>query len=130
MLKEIWDVVQTVGAWPDARIAADDGGLCLSVRGVSLGHLGWSGRLDLPFNQEVGERLVAEEMAALDPDRFDAGRVVFEVQTTDDVDRAVWLLRLAYLSVGSKVDVCATPGSHPTDAHASKPLLGKRALQF
>jgi hypothetical protein len=109
MLKEVWNVVQVVGAWPGVSMAPDRNGLCLSLRGVLLGHLRWDGRIDLPFGPEAADRLVAEEMASRDPDQPDTGRVVFDVRSAADVDRAVWLLRLAYLSVESNVDVCGVP---------------------
>jgi hypothetical protein len=106
MLKEVWDVVQEVGAWPGVAIVPDGSGLCLglALSGVMLGHVRWNGRIDLPFAPEIRDRLVAEEMASRDRDHPDACRVVFVVRTMADVDRAVWLLRLAYLSVNSNVD--------------------------
>jgi len=103
MLKEMWDVVQAVGAWPGIAIATDPNGLCVVLRGVTLGHLRWNGRIDLPFTPELGDRLVAEQMATRDPE---SDRVVIDVRTGADVDRAVWLLRLAYLKASPKVQVC------------------------
>ena len=105
---EVWGVVQAVEAWPGVQIAPNRSGLCLRLSGVTLGHLRWSGRIDLPFGPEARDRLLAEEMARRDPDQPDTDGVVFDVRTVADVDRAVWLLRLAYLSVDSKVDVCAS----------------------
>ncbi len=103
MLKEIWDVVQEVGAWPGMQIVPDGSGLCLALAlsGVTLGHVRWNGRVDLTFAPEIRDRLVAEEMASLDPDQPDACRVVLVIRTIADVDRAVWLLRLAYLNLDS-----------------------------
>ena len=103
MLKEIWDVVQAVGSWPGVRIASDRSGLCVAIRGVILGHLGFDGRIDLPFTTQVADRLVAEDMVSRDPH---TDRVVFDVRGVADVDRAVWLLRLAYLNVDSVPDPC------------------------
>jgi hypothetical protein len=116
MLKEVWGVVQAVADWPDIAVAPDHGGLCLSLRGVTLGHVRWNGRIDLPFGPEIRDRLVAEEMASPDPERPGTDRVVFDVRTLADVDRAVWLLRLAYLSIDPKVKVCATNIAIPPDA--------------
>jgi hypothetical protein len=107
MLEQVWHVLQAVSAWPGVSIAPDRDGMCLALRGVLLGHLRWNGRIDLPFGPEVRDRLVAEEMASRDPDRPDGDGVVFDVRTVADVDRAVWLLRLSYLSAESKADVCA-----------------------
>jgi hypothetical protein len=106
MLKEAWELVQAVSEWPGLSIAPDPGGLGLALHDVSLGYLRWDGRLDLPFRSEVRDRLVAEEMARPgpdpDPDHTNSDRLVFDVRTLGDVDRAVWLLRLAYLSLDSK----------------------------
>src|SRR5207248_1181073 len=106
MLQEVWDVVQAARTWPGVAIKPDRGGLCLSIGGVALGHLRWNGRIDLPFGPELGDRLVAEGMATRDFNRPDQGRVVFDVRGGADVDRAIWLLRLAYLSLDSKANVC------------------------
>jgi hypothetical protein len=101
ILKEVWDVLQAVKAWPGLKIAPNWSGLCLALRGVTLGHVRWNGRIDLPFGPELRDRLVAEQMAGRDPD---TDRLVFDVRTTADVDRAVWLLRLAYLTADPKVN--------------------------
>jgi hypothetical protein len=114
MLKEVRDVLQVIGAWPGVVMAPDPGGLCLTLGGVRLGYLRWSGRIDLTFGKEIGDRLVAEQMACPDPDQPNTGRIVFVVRTMIDVDRAVWLLRLAYLSVDSKLDVCTRPPAAPS----------------
>src|SRR5258708_2250000 len=103
-LKELWVVVQAIGAWPGISIIPDREGLNLSLHGHKLGDLRWNGRVDLPFPPEVGDRLVAEGMADHAPGLFGTGRVVFDVRTLADTNRAVWLLRLAYVSVNSKVD--------------------------
>ena len=113
MLKEVWEVLHAVSDWPEMAIAPGRGGMCLSLRGVTLGHLRWDGRLDLPFDSEVRDRLVAEEMAIPDPDHPKSGRLIFDVRTLRDVDRAVWLLRLAYLSLGSKLRICSTEVAQP-----------------
>jgi hypothetical protein len=106
-LKQVLDVMRALEAWPDATIVADRSGLCISLRGVRLGHLHWNGRLDLPLGPEIRDRLVAEMMAIRSHDDPDDGHVVFDVRTAADVDHAVWLLRRAYLSLDSKVDPCS-----------------------
>ena len=88
MLKEFWDVVQTVGTWPGAAITRDRRGLCLTVNGVKLGHLDWDGRLVLPFGPEMRDELAIPGTARLDPDPTDASRSIFIVRTPDDVNRA------------------------------------------
>jgi hypothetical protein len=106
MLKEFWDVVQTVGTWSGAAIMRDRSGVCLSLNGVRLGHLNWNGRLVLPFGPEIRDELVAPRTANLDPDPADIGRSIFHVQTAADVNRALFLFRFAYLIADSKQDTC------------------------
>jgi len=97
LIAEIWQVVQTVGGWRGAEIRPDSSGLCLMLRGVGIGHLGWQGRIDLPFGPRVRDQVRAEGMASLDTHQHGTDRLVFDIRTPADVDRALWLLRLAYL---------------------------------
>jgi hypothetical protein len=108
MLKEFWDVVQAVGTWPGAVITRDRRGLCLTLNGVNLGHLDWDGRLVLPFGPEMRNELVAEKMATPDPDQAEMEYATLDIRTADDVHRALWLLRFAYLSEGAKRNVCSS----------------------
>jgi hypothetical protein len=96
-LKEAWDVMRAFGAWKGAAISPDHGGICLSLDGMTLGHLRWNGRIELPFGPKVADELLALEMATRDPSHADPGRLVIDIRTAADVDRAIWLLRLAYL---------------------------------
>ena len=100
-LKEIRGLLRAVEAWPGAAIVPDCFGLNLSLGDVALGHLRWDGRIHLSFRPELRDRLVAEAMADLDPEEPGAARVVFELRTPADVERATWLLRLAFLSLDS-----------------------------
>jgi hypothetical protein len=108
MMKEFWDVVQAVGTWPGAAITRDRRGLCLTLNGVKLGHLDWGGRLVLPFGPEMRDQLVTERMANRDPDQTDMEYATLDVRTADDVRRALWLLRFAYLIEDAKRDTCAS----------------------
>jgi hypothetical protein len=100
-LKEVWVVVQAIGAWPGVAITPDGDGLRLMLRDFEFGFIGWDARLDLPFAPDVAHRLVAEGMASQAPGPRSAGHVVFDIRTLIDSDRAVWLLRLAYQSACS-----------------------------
>jgi hypothetical protein len=108
MLQQTWDVVQAAADLPGVVTTPHPGGLCLTLDdGAALGRLRWDGRIYLMFGPEVRNRLVAEEMARLDPDQPDADRVVFDLRSGADVDRAAWLLRLAYLYADSIVEARA-----------------------
>jgi hypothetical protein len=101
-LREIWDLILTVERWPDVAVAADGNGLCFTVGGATIAHVRWNGRTELPFTPDLRDRLVAEEMANRDPDDPDAEHVVFNVRSAADFDHAIWLLRIAYLTVDSR----------------------------
>jgi len=98
MLNQVWRVVQEVSRWSGVLITPDGLGLGFTLGGVMLGHLRWDGRLNLPFEADVSERLLEEEMVQRDPNHLDSSRVIFDVRNISDADHAVWLLRLAYLS--------------------------------
>jgi hypothetical protein len=111
MSKEFWDVVQEVRTWRGAAITRDRRGLCLTLNSAQLGHLDWNGRLALPFGPEMQNQLVAEKMAKRDFDQADMEHAIIDVRTTDDVHRALWLLRFAYLVQNAKRDTCASVAS-------------------
>jgi hypothetical protein len=106
LVKEFWDVVQAVGTWPGAAITRDRRGLCLRLDGVKIGHLDWGGRLILPFRPEMRNQLVAEKMASRDPLQAETDYAIVDIRTADDVNRALWLLRFAYLMQNAKQDIC------------------------
>src|SRR5258707_9594882 len=117
MLRQVFDVVQVVRAWPGVTLRRDRSGVCLALGEVVLGHLRWDGRIDLPFAPETANRLVAEDMARFDPEHPDGDRVVFDLQSAADVDRAVWLLRLSYLNLDAKGQGCGDAEADlPADA--------------
>jgi len=93
-LKVVWDIAHAIGDWHGVAFAPGRSGLSISLSGVTLGHLDWNGRLDLPFGPEVCKRLVEEEMASFDTS---ADCVMLNIQSAADLDRATCLLRLAYL---------------------------------
>jgi hypothetical protein len=107
MLKEFWNLVQAVGTWPGAAITRDRRGLCLTLNGVTLGHLNWDGRLVLPFGPEMRNQLVIEKMANRDRGPADMEYAILDVRTADDVHRVLWLLRFAYLAEDARRDTCA-----------------------
>lgn len=101
-LKEVWGVVRTLRSWPDVSIRPDSAGLCFAIKDLSVGHLRWDGQLDLPFGAEVLAGIVPQGTVIRDPDLPQLDWVVFQIRTDEDVQLAVWLLRLSYLIVDSK----------------------------
>jgi len=104
MLKEVLDLIRAVEEWPGVSFASDRTGLSFTAGGVVIGHLRWDGRLDLAFTPVIRDQLIAEDMAASDPDRPETEGVVFAIRAPADVGHAVWLLQLAYLLTDPEED--------------------------
>src|SRR3954465_1815665 len=99
LVNEIRQVLRSVKGWPAVDIQTNRNGNKFFTRGIPFGRLRCDGRLDAAVSTDVRDRLLAEEMAARDPDEPRSDRVVWVMRTPEDVARSVWLLRLAYLSL-------------------------------
>jgi hypothetical protein len=116
LLREFWDVVQAVGSWSGAMIIQDRKGLRLTLNQVELGRLNWGGQLIIGFGPESRNAIVAEGMARVDPDQPNAHRVLINIRNASDVNRALTLLRLAYLTLDSD----------PSELHGRRDFLRPR----
>jgi len=72
------------------------GGREFRVGRRELGHIHGDALLDLPFPLKVREQLVADGRAARHHILPDTGWVSFRIKKTEDVTRAIELLRLNY----------------------------------
>ena len=109
MLKEVSQIVHAVVAWQDVAITQNGNGLCLELSGLKLGYVGWNGRIHVALGADLRDELVAQGMAQSNPDDPNASEVVFDVRDAQDVDRAIWLLRLAYLDLTPAAPPCRPP---------------------
>jgi hypothetical protein len=74
-------------------------GLELAAGDAAFGSFKWSGRLEVSFASDVRDRLIAERVVDCSPDEPCEDRISLVVRHVEDVDRAIWLLRLAYVSL-------------------------------
>ena len=95
LLNEIEQVMRTVAAWPGVVVHSNRDEVHFVAGESIVGELRWDGRLDVVVPAELRDRLLVEAMAASDPHPSRCDRVVWIVRTHDDVQRAIWLLRLA-----------------------------------
>src|SRR5476651_967837 len=116
LIREFWDVVQAVGSWSGAMIIQDRKGLRFTLNHVELGELNWGGQLIIGFGPKARNAIVAEKMARVDPDQPDAHRVLIDIRNASDVNRALTLLRLAYLTLDSD----------PNELHGRRDFLHPR----
>jgi hypothetical protein len=109
LLREFLDIVEVVGAWPDARIIENRDGLTFAVNDVKLGHLKWRGQLVLAFRRESRSVIADEKLE--EPDQRDEDVIVFNIRSATDVDRALCLLRFAYLISDRDWNECRPSGA-------------------
>lgn len=100
LLNEIEQVLRAVAAWPGLVVHSNRDELQFVAGTSTVGQLRWDGRLDVLVPTELRDRLLVEAMAARDPHPSRSDRVVWIVRTHDDVQRAIWLLRPAYVRCG------------------------------
>jgi len=99
-LNEFEQLITAVADWPGMMIHSNRDELQFVAGNSTVAQLRWNGRLDVLVPSELTDRLIVEAMAARDPHPSRNDRVVWTVRTHDDVQRAVWLLRLAYICSG------------------------------
>jgi Family of unknown function (DUF5519) len=90
-------IAEAVLAWPGVEQASHRfGGIEFRLGRRELGHLHGDALVDLPFPRKVRDDLVAQGRARPHHVLPDSGWVSFWIESPDDVERAIWLLRLAY----------------------------------
>jgi hypothetical protein len=73
------------------------GGRVFRLGRSEVGHVHNDGAVEIPFPRSFRDELIAQGLA--DKHRFvpDSGWITFHVRDEDDIDHAIWLLRLSYL---------------------------------
>lgn len=117
MANYLQPIETTVTTWDDAitaaphRFSAREFNLNIGNRTIELGHLHNGTLLDILFNVKVRDVLIAEGNARTHQFVPDSGWTSFSVRTPDDLDHALWLLRLSYLINVARYG----RGKHPLD---------------
>jgi hypothetical protein len=89
---------EQVSAWP--QVSSHNhrfGGQEFRVGSAEVGHVHNSGVVDIPFPRAFRDELLARGLAEEHRWAPNSGWVTFRVRGDDDVERAVWLMRLSYL---------------------------------
>lgn len=92
-------IESTVSAWPGVEVDSHDrgGGREFTLDGREIGHIHRGKLVDIPFAKRVRDVLITEERAEKHHVMPDSGWVSYRVQSDEDIDGALWLLRAAYL---------------------------------
>lgn len=92
-------IESTVSEWPGVEVDSHDrgGGREFTLAGREIGHVHRGQLVDISFAKRVRDILIEEELAERHHVLPDSGWVSYRVQSDEDVDGALWLLRVAYL---------------------------------
>lgn len=98
MRQHIENLQNTITAWPGVTAEPHRfGGIEFKLNGVEIGHVHQSGMVDIPFNSQIRNQLIAEGRAGVHHLLKDTGWITFYIRQPEDVERAIWLFRLSYL---------------------------------
>ncbi len=89
---------EQVAAWPHVSVHPHRfGGREFRFENAEIGHLHLGGTVDIPFPRAVRDALLADGLAAEHRWVPNSGWTTFHVRGEDDLQHALWLMRLSYL---------------------------------
>jgi hypothetical protein len=87
-----------VSTWPNILVQPHHfGGLEFLFGAAEVGHVHTNGIVDIPFPRSVRDALLAEGLAEEHRWVPNSGWITFHVRGEQDVQHALWLMRLSYL---------------------------------
>lgn len=87
-----------VSDWPGTEVKAHDrGGREFTLDGREIGHIHRDQVVDIPFAKRVRDILIEEGRAQKHHIFPDSDWVSYQIESDQDIDGALWLLRVAYL---------------------------------
>jgi hypothetical protein len=94
---------QQVGSWPHVSVRSHRfGGREFRFQSAEIGHVHPGGIVDIPFPRPLRDALVDERLAEEHHWVPNSGWVTFRVRSQDELENALWLLRLSYLRYALK----------------------------
>jgi len=102
-MKHLKELEEEVSAWPNISVHAHRfGGREFCFGSAEVGHVHMGGTLDIPFPRLVRDALLAAGDAEQHRWVPDSGWITFHVRGEDDLQHALWLMRLSYLRYALK----------------------------
>jgi hypothetical protein len=94
---------QDVSRWPHISIHPHRfGGREFRLGGAEVGHVHTGGTVDIPFPRSIRDALLAEGLAEEHRWVPNSGWITFHVGSEEDLQHALWLMRLSYLRYSLK----------------------------
>jgi luciferase-like monooxygenase len=99
-LKKLEEILST---WPNVSLHPHRfGGREFRYRSAELGHVHVGGIVDIPFPRPVRDALLAEGFAEEHRWVPNSGWTSFRIRSDEDLNHALWLMRLSYLRYAVK----------------------------
>lgn len=70
---------------------------------AEVGHVHTNGLVDIPFSRPVHDQLLAEGLAEQHHWVPNSGWITFRIRNEQDIDHALWLMRMSYLRYALKM---------------------------
>jgi hypothetical protein len=95
---------QEVGSWADVSVHSHRfGGREFLFGAAEVGHVHTGGIVDIPFPRSLRDALLAEGLAEEHPWVPNSGWITFRVGSEEDLQHALWLMRMSYLRYAVKL---------------------------
>ncbi len=99
-LKKLEDRIST---WPHVSVHPHRfGGREFRFENAEVGHIHNGGIVDIPFTRSIRDALLAGGLAEVHHHVPSSGWITFHVRTDEDLNHALWLMRLSYLRFALK----------------------------
>jgi hypothetical protein len=94
---------EKVSAWPSVSVHPHRlGGREFLFGRAEVGHVHSNGIVDIPFTRPIHDLLLTEGLAEQHHWVPDSGWITFRIRNYQDIDHALWLMRLSYLRYALK----------------------------
>jgi hypothetical protein len=103
MVNFLKEVEAELSAWPEVSVRPHRfGGREFRFGNAEVGHIHTGGIVDIPFPRPIRDALLAEGLAEEHRWVPNSGWITFRVRSKDDLEHALWLIRLSYLRYALK----------------------------
>ena len=112
-------VEREVSTWPEVSVHPHRfGAREFRFRAAEIGHVHTGGVVDIPFPRPIHDALLEDGLAQEHLWVPNSGWITFRIRHPDDINHALWLMRLSYLRYALK----ATADPHQTFEQESENL--------
>ena len=108
-VKLVETIAQAVSGWPQISVHPHRfGGTEFRFGSAEVGHVHSNGIVDIPYPRQIRDELLSQSLAKEHHWVPNSGWITFRMRAEQDVNHALWLLRLSYLRYALK---------HAADSH-------------